>query len=181
MKVLLKNKLKKIKYIFLDVDGVLTDGKIIVGSNDTEYKNFDVKDGVGIYIAQNMGINFAILSGRYSKVIELRARELKIDIVYQDLKKKIDAYEEIKNKFAIKDEEICFIGDDLIDIPVMKKCGFSVAPKDACDEIKQIADYVCKKKGGEGCVREFIDILLKAKGLWQKSISWYINRENKNI
>lgn len=175
-----KNKLKKIKYVFLDVDGVLTDGKIIVGSDNTEYKNFDVKDGVAIFIAQNMGINFAILSGRYSEVINIRARELKINIVYQDLKKKIDAYEEIKRNYKIKDEEICFFGDDLIDIPPMKKCGFSVAPSDACAEVKEISDYVCKNKGGDGCVREFIEILLKAKGIWEKSITWYINREDKS-
>ncbi len=177
----LKDKLKKIKYIFLDVDGVLTDGKIIVGSDNTEYKNFDVKDGVGIFIAQKMGINFAILSGRYSKVIELRAKELNIDIVYQNLMKKIEAYNEIKQKYKLKDEEICFIGDDLIDVPVMKKCGFSVAPQDSCDEVKKISHYICKKKGGEGCVREFVEVLLKAKGIWKESISWYINREDQNI
>ncbi len=175
----LKKKLKKIRYVLLDVDGVLTDGKIIIGSDNTEYKNFDVKDGVGIFIAQNFNIKFAILTGRYSKVITNRAKELKIDIVYQNLNKKLDAYEDIKKKYNIKDEEICFIGDDLIDIPVMEKCGFSVAPFDAVKEVKEIADYVCRKKGGEGCVREFIEVLLRAKGIWEKSIKWYINRENQ--
>ena len=121
-------KLKKIKLFVLDVDGVMTDGSIILGSDGTEYKAFNVKDGSGISIARYAGMKFAILSGRYSKVIDTRAEELKIDAVYQNVLIKAEVYEDIKDKFCLKDEEICFVGDEIIDIPVMNKCGFSSAP-----------------------------------------------------
>jgi len=177
----LKTKLKKIKCIMLDVDGVLTDGKIIVGTDGVEYKNFSVKDGVAIYIAEKAGLEFAIISGRYSKINETRAKEFRIKYIYQDLSNKLEPYEKIKIELNLKDEEICFIGDDLIDIPVMQKCGFSAAPNDACKEVKKVSDFICKKNGGEGCVREIIEILLKIQGKWQECLNWYLNRENKNI
>jgi|ERR1035437_27601 3-deoxy-D-manno-octulosonate 8-phosphate phosphatase (KDO 8-P phosphatase) len=170
-------KLKKIKFFVLDVDGVLTDGGIIIGSDGTEYKKFDVKDGSGIALARHVGIKFAILSGRFSKVIELRAAELKIDAVYQNILVKMEAYDDLKNKFCLKDEEICFVGDEIIDIPVMEKCGFASAPADAVAETRKTADYVCKSKGGRGCVRETVEMVLKAQGLWQKAIARYLRYE----
>lgn len=176
----LKEKLKKIKCIMLDVDGVLTDGKIIVGTDGVEYKNFSVKDGVAIYIAKKAGIEFAIISGRYSKINEIRAKEFGIKHIYQDLANKLEFYEKIKKELKLKDEEICFIGDDLIDITVMQKCGLSAAPNDACEEVKKVSDFICKNNGGEGCVREIIEILLKTQKKWEKSIKWYLNRENKS-
>ena len=107
MQAKISAKLRKIKCFVLDVDGVLTDGGIIIGSNGTEYKKFDVKDGSGIALARHVGMKFAIISGRYSKVIQIRATELKIDAVYQNILVKIDAYNNIKDKFCLKDEEIC--------------------------------------------------------------------------
>jgi 3-deoxy-D-manno-octulosonate 8-phosphate phosphatase (KDO 8-P phosphatase) len=171
------SKLKKIKLIALDVDGVMTDGGIIIGSDGTEYKRFDVKDGSGIALARHVGKKIAVISGRYSKVIELRAAELKIDAVYQHVIVKMEAYEELKEKFGLKDEEICFIGDEIIDMPVMEKCGFSSAPADAVAEAKKSADYICVSKGGCGCVRETIELVLKAQGLWDKAIARYLRYE----
>ncbi|MEI7542408.1 MAG: HAD hydrolase family protein [bacterium] len=177
MQAKISAKLRKIKCFVLDVDGVLTDGGIIIGSNGTEYKKFDVKDGSGIALARHVGMKFAIISGRYSKVIQIRATELKIDAVYQNILVKIDAYNNIKDKFCLKDEEICFVGDEIIDIPVMEKCGFAFAPADAVLETRQTADYVCKSSGGHGCVRESIEMVLKSQGLWGKAIARYLRYE----
>ena len=173
----LASKLKKIKLFVLDVDGVMTDGSIILGSDGTEYKAFNVKDGSGISIAHHAGMKFAILSGRYSKVIDIRAEELKIEAVYQNILVKIEAYEDIKDKFCLKDEEICFVGDEIIDIPVMNKCGFSSAPADACAEARKAADHICRSFGGRGCVRETIEMVLKAQGLWKNAITRYLRYE----
>jgi 3-deoxy-D-manno-octulosonate 8-phosphate phosphatase (KDO 8-P phosphatase) len=170
-------KLKKIKLIVLDVDGVLTDGGIIIGSDGTEYKFFNVKDGSGISLARHVGIKFAIISGRFSRVIGLRAKELKIEAVYQDVMVKAESYEELKKKFGFDDGEICFMGDEIIDIPVFKKCGFSAAPADAVHEVKKAADYVCKKNGGRGCVREVIDMILKTQGTWGRAVDRYLRHE----
>lgn len=170
-------KLKKIKLFVLDVDGVLTDGGIILGSDGAEYKKFDVKDGSGIALARHVGLKFAVISGRYSKVIDLRAAELKIDAVYQNVSVKMEAYEDLKVKFCLKDADICFVGDEIIDVPVMEKCGFAAAPVDAAVETKKASDYVCKSSGGRGCVREIIEMALKSQGLWQKAIARYLRYE----
>ncbi len=171
--------LKKIKLIILDVDGVLTDGKIITGSDGTEYKNFNVRDGTGVTLGHYAGLQFAIISGRYSKVISIRAKELGIKYIFQDVKEKIKAYEDLKKKIKLKDDQICFIGDEIIDIPVMEKCGFAAVPYDCVDEIKKYADYICRRKGGDGCVREIIEMIIKAHGLWEKTLAKYLRRYEK--
>jgi 3-deoxy-D-manno-octulosonate 8-phosphate phosphatase (KDO 8-P phosphatase) len=177
MKTALTAKIRKIKFIALDVDGVLTDGGIIIAGDGSELKRFDVKDGSGISLARHVGLKFAVISGRYSKVITLRAKELKIKAVYQGVIEKLKAYNKMKKKFKLKDDEICFIGDEIIDLPVFEKCGFSAAPADAVAEIKAAADYVCKKSGGRGCVREVINMILKSRGLWQKAVNRYLRYE----
>ena len=170
-------KAKNIKLIILDVDGVMTDGGIIIGSGKEEYKRFEVKDGTGVAIARNVGLEFAIISGRFSGAITNRAREMKIRAVFQDVKIKMRAYEKLKSRFKLKDSEICFIGDEIIDLPVIKKCGFSAAPFDAVAEVKRAADFVTKKGGGKGCVRETIGFILKKKGLWKEAVYRYLKNE----
>jgi 3-deoxy-D-manno-octulosonate 8-phosphate phosphatase (KDO 8-P phosphatase) len=173
----LKNKLSKITFFLFDVDGVLSDGRIIIGNNGVELKNYDVKDGVGISLAEKLGFKFGILSGRYSKAITLRAKELRIGTVYQDIMEKGKAYEKIKQELGLKDENICFIGDDIIDLPVLAKCGFSAAPSDAVAEVKKAVDYTAKAKGGRGAVREIIEVVLKGQGAWQKAVNKYLRYE----
>ncbi len=177
MKKSVSDKIKKIKLIALDVDGVMTGGGIILGGDGNEYKTFQVKDGTGITLGHYAGLKFAIISGRYSKVIDIRAKELMIDIVYQDAMEKIKVYEDIKDKFKLQDENICFVGDDVIDIPIMEKCGFSAAPDDAVREVKKAADYTCEKAGGDGCVREVMELVLKKQGLWDRALKRYLRYE----
>ncbi len=172
-----KNRLKKIQAVVFDVDGVLTDGGIIIGSDGTEYKKFNVKDGSGISMLRHSGIKTGIISGRYSKTIEIRAKELKIDAVYQDVILKAGAYQKLKKRFGLNDEEICFMGDDVIDLQVFGLCGFSFAPSDAVSAVKKRADYVCAMPGGCGCVREACEMVLEAKGILKEASERYLKHE----
>ena len=162
----MKDSLKKIKVLAMDVDGVLTDGRIIVDSNGVESKNFDVQDGFWIVFMRKCGLKTAIISARESGVVAHRAKDLKIDKVYVGVYPKLSAYENLLEEFKVLDEEICFIGDDLADLGIMRRCGFSVAVANAVFEIKKIADYVTVARGGQGAVRETIELILRAQGHW---------------
>ena len=158
--------LKKIKVVAMDVDGVLTDGRIIMDSNGVEIKNFDVQDGFGIVFLRKCGIKTAIISARESDVVAHRAKDLQIDNVYVGAYPKINAFESMLKEFRVNEKEVCFIGDDLADIGVMRRCGVSIAVANAVFEVKEIADHVTTKKGGRGAVREAIELILKAQGHW---------------
>ncbi len=168
-----KKKAKKIKLLILDVDGVLTDGRIIIDDRGRELKIFDVKDGQGIVLAHKAGLITAIISGRKSKVVDIRAKELGIKIVYQNSLDKIKSYKAILKKTGLKDEDAAFIGDDILDLPLMKQVGLSIAVSDAMPYIKDAADMVTKSCGGRGAVREAIELILDAKGLWEKIYGKY--------
>jgi len=162
----MKDALKKIKCVAMDVDGVLTDGRIIIDSNGVESKNFDVQDGFGIVFLRKCGIKTAIISARSSGVVAHRAKDLNIDKVYVGVYPKLRAYEQMLEEFQVKDQEVCFIGDDLADLAIMRRCGLSIAVANAVFEIKQIARHVTVKQGGRGAVREAIELILKAQGHW---------------
>jgi 3-deoxy-D-manno-octulosonate 8-phosphate phosphatase, yrbI family len=156
-----------IKLVLLDVDGTLTDGGIYRGNNGEELKRFNVKDGYAIVNAQKLGIEFGIITGRKSELIEIRAKELKIKYLYQGISEKIVILEEIMKKDGLSKVEIAYMGDDLNDLLIMKQVGLSGTPKDAVDEVIQVADFVSKKNGGSGAVREFIEHILKKDGKWE--------------
>jgi len=163
MKQNLVQKLKPIKLLILDVDGVLTTGSIIYCSDGAEARIFDSKDGYGIVNAIQSGIRVAIITGRKSEVVKRRAKELGITDLYQGSIDKVSPYEEIKRVYSITDAESAFIGDDILDLPLLQKVGFSAAPLNAVREVRIRVDYVTKAKGGEGAVREVIDMILKAQ------------------
>ncbi len=163
-----------VKLIIMDVDGVLTDGRIILDDNGVEYKFFDVKDGHIFRIAKEMGIKLALISGRYSKVTEIRAEQLDVDDLYQDQHVKLDAYRALKEKYQLEDENIAYIGDDVIDIPPMILSGFSASPNDAHEEVKKVSDYVSRFNGGRGAVRDIIEFILKRQGLWDQVMEKYL-------
>ena len=156
-----------IKLVLLDVDGTLTDGGIYRGNNREELKRFNVKDGYAIVNAQKLGIEFGIITGRKSELVEIRAKELKIKYLYQGISEKTVILEEIIKKDSLSKEEIAYMGDDLNDLLIMKQVGLSGTPKDAVDEVIQVADFVSKKNGGSGAVREFIEYILKKDGKWE--------------
>ena len=156
-----------IKLVLLDVDGTLTDGGIYRGNNGEELKRFNVKDGYAIVNAQKLGIEFGIITGRKSELVEIRSNELKIKYLYQGISEKTVILEEIMQKTGLKKEEIAYMGDDLNDILIMKQSGLTRAPKDAADEVIQIVDFVSGKNGGSGAVREFVEYILKKDGKWE--------------
>ena len=156
-----------IKLVLLDVDGTLTDGGIYRGNNGEELKRFNVKDGYAIVNAQKLGIEFGIITGRKSELVEIRAKELKIKYLYQGISEKTVILEEIIKKDSLSKEEIAYMGDDLNDLLIMEQVGLSGTPKDAVDEVIQVADFVSKKNGGSGAVREFIEHILKKDGKWE--------------
>ena len=158
--------LKKIKVLIVDVDGVLTDGGIIIDSNGVETKRFDVQDGFGLVFWKKCGLKSAIISARQSGVVAHRAKDLQIDKVFVGVYPKINSYDALLKEWGIKDEEVCFIGDDVADLAILKRVGFSVAVANAVFEVKSIAKYVTTKKGGEGAVREAIELILNAQGKW---------------
>ncbi len=156
-------KLRKIKAIFLDVDGVLTDGTIIYGSDGVEMKIFDSQDGFGISNAMNNGIRVGIITGRQSDLVKRRAAELGIFDLYQGSIDKITPFEEIKKIYSLDSSEIAYVGDDILDLPLLQKVGLSAAPANAVREVRTKVDYVSKARGGQGAVREIIDLILKAQ------------------
>jgi len=151
--------------VVLDVDGVLTDGSIIYGSDETEYKRFHVHDGYGILRSRQKGLLFSIISGKVSKVTSIRARRLEIEDVYQGENDKVAVFQHIKLKYKLDYNQVCFIGDDEFDLPLLRKVGFSAAPADAVERVRKEVAYVAKAEGGRGAVREILDMILHAKEL----------------
>lgn len=164
---------KGIKLLILDVDGVLTDGSIILDDAGNELKAFYVRDGHGIKMLSNIGVDVAIITGRYSKVVERRAHELGITEIYQRCLIKSVAYEHLTEKLNLSDKEIAYIGDDIADISIMKRVGLPVAVADAQEETKTEAVIITSKPGGRGAVREICDLILKAKGKWEDLMDEY--------
>ncbi|HLB59477.1 MAG TPA: HAD hydrolase family protein [Bdellovibrionota bacterium] len=160
----MKNTLKKLKLLIFDCDGVMTDGKLIMGPDGYEQIEFFVLDGAGIHLANYAGYKVAVISGRSSKIILERAKFLDIHDVYINQFYKLNAYQDLKKKYGFKDEEIMYMGDDVLDIPVLKVAGFSVTVPHAVKEVKAVADYVTKLPGGGGAVREIIDVILQETG-----------------
>lgn len=170
----IKEKAKKIKLLIMDVDGVLTDGRIIYTNSGDQLKFFDVTDGMGLSLFSRAGLKSAILTAKESKIVSERAKEMHIDKVYQNALRKGEVFQKILDDFNVKAYEVCFIGDDVVDIPVLKKAGLALSVPNAVDEVKKRAHYVTKKEGGRGAVREIIDMILKAQGKWDKLMERYI-------
>ena len=159
------NLFRKVKLLILDVDGVLTRGEIIYDDRGRELKAFNVKDGLGVYLLGKAGIKTILLSARASSVLKKRALDMRVAEVIGGILPKEKNLERIKKKYKVLNSEICFIGDDLIDIGLMKRVGLSIAVADAATAVKKVSRYVTRKNGGEGAVREIIDLIIKHKKL----------------
>ena len=170
MKSQIADKVKKIKLLILDVDGVLTDGRIIYDSQGRDSKFFDVHDGLGVYLLKMAGIKTILITAKGSKTIKPRAKDMRVEEFYEDIFPKTKVLAKILKKHRIKTENICFIGDDLISSLAV---GFPVAVANASEDIKAASSYITQKKGGRGAVRETAELILKTQGKWQKAISIY--------
>ncbi len=157
----LRLKTKKIKLLLLDVDGVLTDGRIILDNHGNELKAFHVRDGHGIKLAQKAGITIGIITGRKSNVVSLRAQELGIQEVHQGVHDKISVYESLIEKYHLQDDEVAYMGDDVVDLSIFRRVGIAATVSDSDPFIQPFVDVVMKTSGGRGAVREFINLLLK--------------------
>lgn len=167
-------KLKKVKLFIMDVDGVLTDGRIVYGDHGDELKFFDVQDGLGITLLRHAGIATVMLSSKKSRVNKRRAKELKIGRLFQGVKNKLDVYEKLLKSHKVADAEVCYVADDIVDLPAFKRAGAAVAVQNAVEEIKKNAHYVTQRPGGHGAVREIIDHLLHAQHKWNEVLTRYM-------
>ena len=168
------DRAKRIKILVVDIDGVMTDGRVVYGIYGDELKFFDVQDGFGITLLDRAGIKTVIITAKKSRIVKMRAKDLKVAKVYQGFIDKLIPFEDILKIFKITPESICFIGDDLIDIPVLKRVGFAVAVPNAVEQVKQCVHLITQNSGGRGAVREICDLILKAQNKWDLAASKYL-------
>jgi len=170
--------LADIEMLAMDVDGVLTDGTLVINADGGESKSFNSMDGHGIRMWQRAGLKVALISGRASEPTQRRAEQLQIEYVFQDCHNKLPVFEKLLEQLGLSPDKVAYIGDDLTDLPVIRYAGFGVAVANAVDEVKQYADYVTTRPGGSGAVREVIEYILKNSGRWQKLMARYLPSEN---
>ena len=168
---MIQEKLKNIKLLLLDVDGVLTDGRITFTDDGRELKSFNSKDGVGLKLLQHMGIKAGIVTARTSPIVARRCKELGIDLIFEGVHVKAQVLPDVIERTGLAPAEIAYMGDDLIDVGLMKKVAVGIAPADAHAVVLAHADLVTKSIGGVACVREACDMILKARGLWDQAVS----------
>ena len=170
----LKERAARVRLIVLDSDGVLTDGRIVLCSDGSETRSFDVTDGFGIRIGQKAGLAFAIVSGRRSEVLARRAAELDIHELHQRILDKAGCVQGILERVGIPAEAACFVGDDLIDLPAMRIVGLAAAPANAQSAVQEMAHFVSGRDGGRGAVREVIELVLRSGGKWDDAVQRFV-------
>ncbi len=170
----LKKRAAQIKLLLMDVDGTMTDGGVTLLSQPDgsalEIKRFDAHDGQGLTLAKTAGLLTGCITGRESAALLRRAHEMKMDYIYMKIPVKMPAYEEILRKAQLPDSAVAFVGDDLPDIPLLRRAGLAVAVGDAVDDVKEVAHYTTKAVAGHGAIREAIELILKSKGIWEELI-----------
>ncbi len=171
---MVSDRLKNIKLLILDVDGVLTDGGIVYSDNGAETKVFNVKDGLGIRLLMEAGLHLGIITGRRSNALAKRCKELGIDLIYDGVVDKADALNRMLDRTGFSVEEVACIGDDLPDLALMRRSGLSIAVADAHATLRENADIITSAKGGHGAVREVCEAILKAKGLWESILKSFL-------
>jgi 3-deoxy-D-manno-octulosonate 8-phosphate phosphatase (KDO 8-P phosphatase) len=165
---------RKVRLVLMDADGVLTDGRIIVLSNGDEARAYHARDGLAVRIGQRGGLDFGVVSGRGSEAVASRARELDFVEIHQRVDAKGACVEEIAKRRGIGLDEICFVGDDIVDVPAFRRCGLAVAPSDADPGVRPHVHVVGASEGGRGIVREVVDLILKARGSWERATDPYL-------
>ncbi len=168
----LRARFKKVRFLLLDVDGVLTDGRIVYDANGVDARFYDVQDGLGVYLLGEMGIKTILITAKGSRCLRPRARDMRVEAVYEDIVK-IRPYKKILKRFGVSDDEVCFMGDDFVDLAVMRRAGVAVAPRQAAAEVRKVADYVTQREGGRGAVREVAELILQCQGLWHRALKIY--------
>jgi 3-deoxy-D-manno-octulosonate 8-phosphate phosphatase (KDO 8-P phosphatase) len=165
---------RRIKLILFDVDGVLTDGKILLHPDGTESKQFDIKDGTGIVLAQRVGLTIGFLSARTSTPTAQRAAQLGVTLLHQGVASKLETYEQIVDELLLEDQQVAYMGDDVLDLGVLHRAGLSAAPADAVDDVRSRVHWVSRANGGQGAARELIELILRAQDHWDRLIAAYL-------
>ena len=166
-------KAAKVKLILLDVDGVLTDGAVVIYGDGSESKRFHIRDGIALVWAQRAGITVGLLSARHSPTTAQRAAQLGITLVHQGVASKISTYDQIVGDMVLSDDEVAYMGDDIVDLAVLARVGLSAAPADAVAEVRSRVNFLSKCPGGEGAVRELVELILRAKSQWDPLVATY--------
>jgi len=169
-----RERAARVRLVLMDADGVLSDGCLHVGAAGEDGRAFFARDGLGIRLGQRGGLTFGIISGRRSAAVAGRASELDIGEVHQGIGDKLACLDDVLGRLGIQADATCFIGDDLVDVPVMRRVGLGAAPADADPETRRAADYVTAATGGRGAVREVVDLLLRASGKWKEVTAPYL-------
>jgi len=164
----------RIRLVLFDVDGVLTDGKVLLHGDGTESKVFDIKDGTGIVWARKAGLAVGLLSARSSAATDQRASQLGITLVRQGVANKLDAYMEMVTSLNMTDDQVAYMGDDLLDLPVLLRAGLSTAPSDAVEDVRRRVHWVSDAAGGAGAARELVELILRAQGSWNTLLDEYV-------
>jgi 3-deoxy-D-manno-octulosonate 8-phosphate phosphatase (KDO 8-P phosphatase) len=164
---------RRVKLLITDIDGVMTDGRIVYSVYGDELKFFDVTDGFGISLLNRAGIKTVIITAKKSRIVKLRARDLKVAKAYAGHIDKRIPFNDVLKRFKIPAEEICFIGDDLIDVPILKQVGFAVSVPNGMEEVKAVAHHITTKSGGRGAIRELCELILKSQDKWNEATSRY--------
>ena len=163
-----------IKLLLLDVDGVLTDGTVMIHSDNSESKPFAIRDGIALVWAQRVGLQVGILSARHSPTTQHRAAQLGITLIHQGVKRKADAYAQIMAGLNLRDDQVAYMGDDIVDLAVLARVGLSAAPADAVDEVLRGVHWVSRYPGGRGAVRELVEVLLRSQQHWEDVVASYL-------
>ena len=167
---------EKIKLVLFDVDGVLTDGKLLLQADGSESKQFDIKDGTGIVLAQRAGLKVGFLSARLSPPTQHRAAQLGVTLVHQGVSSKIETYEHIVDELLLEDEAVAYMGDDIVDLPVLSRVGLAAAPADAAPDVRARVHWVSQAPGGCGAARELIELILRAQRAWESVLLEYLGQ-----
>ena len=166
---------RHVKLILFDVDGVLTDGKILLHPDGTESKQFDIKDGTGIVLAQRAGLTVGFLSARTSTPTAQRAAQLGVTLLHQGVPSKIETYDQIVDELLLEDDQVAYMGDDVVDLAVLHRAGLAAAPADAVEEVRSRVHGVSRHRGGHGAARELVELILRAQGKWDPLIDEYLS------
>jgi 3-deoxy-D-manno-octulosonate 8-phosphate phosphatase (KDO 8-P phosphatase) len=169
----LQSKAAATRLLLLDVDGVLTDGRVTVHTDGSESKTFAIRDGIALVWAQRTNVRVGLLSARYSATTQHRAAQLGITLVHQGVSNKMEAYERILDAERLADQDVAYMADDIVDLAVLSRVGFSCAPADAVPEVRSRVDWVSRSNGGDGAVRELVELILRAQGSWDGVVSSY--------
>jgi 3-deoxy-D-manno-octulosonate 8-phosphate phosphatase (KDO 8-P phosphatase) len=170
----ISSRARRIKLVLFDVDGVLTDGKILLHADGSESKQFDIKDGTAIVLAQRAGVTVGFLSARVSAPTAQRAAQLGVTLLHQGVASKLETYEQIVDQLLIDDDAVAYMGDDIVDLPVLARAGLAAAPADASDEVRPRVHWVSQARGGHGAVREFVELILRAQEKWHPIVREYL-------